>query len=88
MLAGFFSILLATIAQLEHQYSPRQQQRDGIGQNDRPGMQKQSIQKPEADTGREDRQHAQRYIAREIRGPRLLQLGPKSTGGQRSCREP
>jgi hypothetical protein len=50
-LADFFSILLAPIAQLEHKDRPCQQQRDGIGQNDRPGMKDQSIQKPEEDTG-------------------------------------
>src|SRR6266850_5066915 len=31
------------IAQLEHKDRPCQQQRDGIGQNDRPGMEDQSI---------------------------------------------
>ncbi len=87
-LADFFSILLASIAQLEHQNRPRQKQRDGIGQNNRPGMEDQSIQKPKADAGREYGQHAQRYIARRFRGPRLLQLGPESTGGERPCRKP
>jgi len=49
--ADFFSILLAPIAQLEHKDRPCQQQRDGIGQDDRPGMEDQSIQKPKAHAG-------------------------------------
>ena len=50
-LADFLSILLASIAQFEHQYRACQKQRDDIGQNDRPGVEDQPIQKPETDAG-------------------------------------